>query len=80
MQQIEPHFFAIVKSSEIACEMISLLPANDLVEEMKHLLGTQLDLLCHIIENKHYGSHSLQDFLDYADELRIQVLRIKGEW
>lgn len=80
MQQIEPHFFAIIRASETACDLLDVLPDNDLVMELRQLMNTQWDLICHVISHKHYGSHGIEDFIDYADELRLQVLRIKGEW
>lgn len=64
----------------MACELTTLLPENDLVLELRELLETQWDIICHVIENKHYGTHGLQDFMDYTNELRMQILRIKGEW
>lgn len=80
MFQIEPHFYAILKSAEVACELTDLLPENDLVVELAHLLDTQADLMIHIVERKHYGTDSLRDFVDYTDELRTQVRRLKGDW
>lgn len=75
--KIEPHFFAAFAASEAAIAVLDLLPESDLVECLKNLIYIQHDLFIHMIEQKHYGTNSLHDFMDYIQETKEDIRRIK---
>lgn len=74
---VESHFVAALLASSAACEILEILPENDLVLELKNLMEIQYDLFCHIIEGKHYGTDNLQYFIEYAEDISHQVIRIR---
>ena len=75
--KIEPHFFAAFAASEAAISVLDVLPASDLVECLKNLIYIQHDLFIHMIEGKHYGTNSLADFVDYIQETKEDMRRLK---
>ncbi len=74
---IESHFVAALLASSAACEILDILPENDLVLELKNLMEIQYDLFCHIIEGKHYGSDNLKYFIEYTEDVTDQIIRIR---
>ena len=77
MPKIEPHFFSAFAASEAAIEVLELLPDGDMVETLKNLIYIQHDLFIHMIEGKHYGTNSLKDFIDYVQETKDEIRRLK---
>lgn len=75
--KIEPHFLAAFQACEASIAILDLLPESDLVEELKNIVYVQHDLFIHMIEGKHYGSNSLQDFLVLMQELKSDLKRMK---
>jgi len=75
--KIEPHFFAAFGASEAAIAVLDLLPDSDLVEQLKNLIYIQFDLFVHMIEGKHYGTNNLRDFMDYTQETKSEMRRLK---
>lgn len=76
--RIEPHFHAAFIASDAAIAVLDLLPESDLVDCLKNLIYIQHDLFIHMIEGKHYGSNSLADFVDYAQETKEDMRRMKN--
>ena len=77
MLLIEPHFLAAFCACNSACEILDVLPKNDLVDELKELLSVQHDLFLHMMEGKHYGTDSLNDFMEYTTEMIDQATQLK---
>lgn len=74
---IDPHVIAILCASNAACELLEVLPQNDLIYELSELLDVQNELILHIIEGKHYGSDEIQRFIEYASEITDQAQSLK---
>lgn len=79
MIKIEAHFYAAFKASQVACELLDVLPETDIHEELKNVMNVQFDLFVHMIEGKHYGTRHLEDFISYTDELKNEATRLKEE-
>lgn len=77
-RMFEPHMMAAFKASCAACELLDIMPDNDLNCELKNLMHIQFDLFCHVLEGKHYGSNNLSNFLDYVRDIEKQALRLKN--
>jgi hypothetical protein len=77
MEIVEPHFAAALLASSAAWEILELLPDNDLVDELKVLVGTQLDIFTHILQEKHYGTDALANFIQHTESIKKEVSRIK---
>ena len=82
MPRLEPHFLASFVACEAACAVLHILPSSDLIEELRNLIYIQQDLFIHMIEGKHYGTNNITDFVDYTQEVKHQMERIKEnqEW
>lgn len=78
MSLIDSHFFAVVCACNASCEILDILPSNDLVEELRDLLHVQHDILTHMIESKHYGSDNINEFIEYTTEIVGEVDRLRG--
>jgi hypothetical protein len=76
--KIEPHFFTAFAATEVAISVLEILPETDLIEILKNLIYVQHDLFIHIIERKHFGTNNLQDFMDYIQEIKDEVRRLKN--
>lgn len=76
--KMEPHFFAAFAASEAAIGVLDLCPESDLVETLKNLIYIQHDLFIHMVEGKHYGTNSIRDFLEYVQETKDEVRRLKN--
>lgn len=76
--KIEPHFFTAFAAAEGAIVVLDILPHSDLVETLKNLIYIQHDLFIHMIEGKHYGTDSLRDFMDYVQEVKDEMRRLKN--
>lgn len=79
MIKIDPHFYAAFSACSSACQLLELLPASDLVDDIRDLLHIQHDLFLHMIEGKHYGSDALDEFMKYALLISEEAVRIKEE-
>ncbi len=73
------HFAAAYKASEVACEIIDVLPGTDIVDELSHLIEIQYQLMQCIIERKHFGDDNIKTFINYADEIKWQARRLKED-
>lgn len=78
MPKIEPHLFACFSACETACAILEMLPATDLVEDLKNLIYIQHDLFIHMIEGKHYGTDDLATFIDFTLETKDEVKRLRN--
>lgn len=78
MKTIEVHFLAAYLASSAACDVIELLPDCDLIVDLEEILQSQLDIFNHMIEEKHYGTNNLTQFISYTQDMKKQVLRLKG--
>lgn len=76
--KIEPHFLAAFAAAETAISVLDILPEGDLTDTLKNLIYIQHDLFIHMIEGKHYGSNSLRDFMDYLQETKDEIRRLKN--
>ena len=70
------HFGAAYKASEIACEMMDILPETDLMMELANILEIQRSLMECMIQRKHFGDDNLASFINYCDELKWQIRRL----
>lgn len=78
-QPLEPHVYAVITSSNVACELADLLPECDIGEELKTVLNIQHEVICEMIQGRHFGSSQLERFFTYLDETLRNVERIKNE-
>lgn len=78
MKHVEPHLLATICASEAAVSVLDLLPAGDLVEDLKNLIYIQYDIFTHILQGKHYGTNNINDFMDYVQEIKSEMRRIKN--
>lgn len=76
--KIEPHFLCSFRAGEAAIEVLEVMPEGDLVETLKNLIYIQHDLFIHMIEGKHYGTNSLHDFMDYVQETKDEMRRLRN--
>jgi len=77
--RIDPHFLALLKSSDVACDIIELMPETDLQQELKIVLNLQLEVIIHMLEAKSYGTRNLNSFCDYIAQLKEQAARLKEQ-
>ncbi len=77
MPQLDPHVYAVITSSNVACELAELLPECDIAEELKTVLNIQHEILCEMIQGRHFGSTQLERYLSYLDETLSNTERIK---
>lgn len=78
MKTIEAHFLAAYLATAAACDIVELLPYTDLIVDLEELLQTQMDIFCHIIEEKHYGTNNLTQFITFTQDMKKQAMRLKG--
>ena len=74
---LEPHMFAIINASNVACELAELLPECDIAEELKAVMNIQHEILCEMVNGRHFGSTQLDNFLKYLDQTLENTERIK---
>lgn len=79
MQIVDSHFMAAFMACSAACDIVQILPQGDLTDELQYLIETQFDLFSHILEKKHYGTDSLNEFIEYTDEVRREMMRLSKE-
>jgi hypothetical protein len=79
MIKLEPHFLGAFLASEAACSILDIMPGTDLVEELRNLIYIQRELMVHIIEGKHYGSNNITNFVDYTQEVKDEMARLRRE-
>ncbi len=77
MTQIDPHVCAVINSSNVACELVELLPECDITAELKTVMNIQHEILCEMIQGRHYGSTNLDSFVSYLNETLLNAERIK---
>lgn len=80
--QIDSHLFAAFTASQTAYELLNLLPRVDIVEEISTILYMQNEVLLHMIQNKHFGTDSLKEFIDSCLEIQRDLDKTKevNEW
>lgn len=74
---IDLHLYAVFAAGTAAHELLSLLPASDLVLECKQLLSTQHDIICHMLDGRHFGTDLLTTFVEYAQERTAEAERLR---
>jgi hypothetical protein len=74
---MDPHFAAAFIASQTLIEIQELLPDTDLGLEMKNIISIQYSLFCNLLEGTHYGTENIRDFIEYAEEFRHEVRRLK---
>lgn len=79
MIKIEPHFLASYLACESACALLDIMPNTDLVEELRNLIYIQHDLMTHIIEGKHYGSDNISEFVQFTQQVKDEVARLRED-
>jgi hypothetical protein len=75
--QLEPHVYSVITSSNVACELAELLPDCDIAEELRTILNLQHEILCEMIQGRHFGSSRIENFLSYLDDTLENTQRIK---
>lgn len=78
MKTTEAHFLAAYLASSAACDLIDLLPDVDLVLDLEELLLSQQEIFIHIMEEKHYGTDNLNNFITFTQDIKKQALKLKG--
>lgn len=77
--KMEPHFLAAYLASETACSVLEIMPDTDLVEELRNLIYIQNELMSHLIEGKHYGTDNITSFVEFTQEVKQEISRIRNE-
>lgn len=77
LNKLEPHFLASFVACEAACTILDFLPSTDLIEELRNLIYIQNELFVHIVEGKHYGTNNITDFVEYAQDVKDQIRRLR---
>jgi len=73
----DPHLFAIYYANLAALEVSEALPECDLVVQLEELLCVQQELIEHLFEGKHYGSDRLKSFVEYTNNLKYEMRKLK---
>lgn len=73
MSPIDTHIFTAFCACNVALDLLQLLPDTDTVDDLRILLETQHDLFSHFVQNKHYGSERIDDFLSYTQGIQHQI-------
>lgn len=76
---VDHHFLTAVRICASACEILDVLPESDLVTELQHLIYSQFEIFCNILEGKHFGTDNLNNLINYSIDVSKEVSRIKGE-
>jgi hypothetical protein len=79
INKIEPHFLGAFLACEAACSILDFLPDSDMIEEMRNLIYIQHELFIHIVEGKHYGTNNISDFVEYTQEVKDQIKRLRKD-
>jgi hypothetical protein len=77
MNETDSHFFTIFCASGTACDILDLLPECDLVEDLRTILNIQYDICRHIEDGKPYGNENLTTYLEYLEQITMQVNSLK---
>lgn len=77
INKLEPHFVAAFLANEAACAVLDFLPDSDLIEELRNLIYIQNDLLVHIVEEKHYGTNNITSFVEYTQQIKDEIRRLR---
>lgn len=77
MPPVEPHVFAVVTSSSVASNLLDFMPECDIAEELKTIIGIQHEILCEMIQGRHFGSTQLDDFIKYLAEIQENIEGLK---
>lgn len=74
---IDHHFFAAYNAGSTTLQILEILPDCDYVEEIRNIMVFQHEIFNHILDGKHYGTNSLDEFLSYMEELREEITRLR---
>ncbi len=74
---LEHHLLAALSTNCATRELISTLPENDAVIEIKDLLISQLDIINCIIHQRHFGSDSLDCVISECNSVFEQVKELE---
>ena len=75
--QVDPHVYSILSSSDVACELIQLLPDGDITTELKKIMTTQQEILGEMIQGRHFGSARLEKFVKYLESVSENTEEIR---
>lgn len=74
---VDAHLYAAIVAGNTALALSEALPDTDLPIEIIYILDTQLKLFSHVLEGKHFGTESLQEFLIHCEDMKMQANRLK---
>lgn len=74
---IEPHLLACFLACESACGILEILPDSDLIEELRNLLYIQEQLFLTMINQKHYGTDNITQFMEFTQVVKEETKRLK---
>lgn len=77
MIKLEPHFLGAYCANDAAIAVVDMFPDTDLMSSLKNLMYIQHDLMTHMIESKHYGTENIENFIEYTQEVKDEVRRLK---
>lgn len=77
--KLEPHFQAIYESNNAALTVVEELPETDAVLELIGILEIQNDIIMTLIEQKHYGSNPLDNFIHYCKKITHELQENKRD-
>lgn len=75
--RVDPHVVAIYAAVTAMCDMIYNMPDCDMVYEMRCLIETQIEMMEHIFEGKHYGSDRIKSFIMYTNNLKYEMEKMR---
>jgi hypothetical protein len=77
MNQMDPHYMAVIAGLDSALQIALVLPSVDLIEEQRDVLKQSIRILLDVLDGKHYGTNSLNSFLQLTSESRREIENIK---
>ncbi len=77
MKTLDDHFLCVYLASSAACDLIDILPDVDLVVELEEILLAQLDILSHMVSEKHYGTSNLAEFIAHTQDVKTRCRVLK---
>ena len=74
--KLDPHFLGALLAAEAACSVLEVLPATDLIEDLRNLVYIQRELLNHMVEGKHFGTNNITNFVQYTQIVKDDMFQL----
>lgn len=78
VMQSNPYLYACHLGALAGCELLSLLPESDIVEDLKNVYLIQLQIMNSLEVGMEFDAESLVNYQEYALDMIRQVTNIKS--